>query len=510
MFVLEFAISIIVECILVLKTLYYFQINSYGFPKSLKYKNHYSKLVDLSVVSMLINAFLCIMNKNMGLRYYSHISFVIHIILVVICLLEKEDNRQKLKFTKRLLRIYFVVICEIIVSTFSLIIIGIFIKDLLFFIPLIFIFYPILILMAIILLTPLEKAINFIYLSKSKSTLKKKNIRVIGITGSFGKTSTKEFLKEILSKKYKVYATPKNFNTLTGVSKSIMQIKDEEMFICEMGARHKKDIKKICNLVKPDIGIITGINGQHLETFKSIENIYNTKKELSDNVNGPVFFSSENEGSLKMFQEREGEKYLDISFAKFSEYSTSYLGSQFKVTYNDKNYIFSTKLIGKASYYDLKLAISVALYLGLSIVDIQKAVQDLCQPKCRMEITLLNNSIYLIDDSYNSNFDGVKNALEVLSSYPNRKIILTQGIVECGQIDQKEKNFEIGKLIAATCDVAIVTGVNSEYIIRGINSLESNINIIYKKSFLEAKKEIEKVIKKGDCLLIQNDLTDNY
>jgi UDP-N-acetylmuramoyl-tripeptide--D-alanyl-D-alanine ligase len=172
---------------------------------------------------------------------------------------------------------------------------------------------PYFILLAYLINNPYEKYSAKKHLLKATQTIENFKGIKIAITGSYAKTSCKEILATILSEKYNVLATPKSFNTPLGISKTAKRLDDSyNVFIAEMGARSKGDIQALAKLVRPQYGVLTGVNNQHLETFKDIENTKDTKFELFENLCGEkkAFFSTDNDASIELSERYEGEKYL--------------------------------------------------------------------------------------------------------------------------------------------------------------------------------------------------------
>ena len=219
-------------------------------------------------------------------------------------------DKNKLVFTKRIIRFY---IFLTILSFFLFFLVNFYIKNIylkIFDSLLIFLCLPLCIVIVHYISLPVELLIKQYYISKAIRKLKKKKIIKIGITGSFGKTSTKNILKEILEKKYKVCASPKNYNTEMGLSKTILEyLDDHNILIAEMGARHKGDIKILAKMVEPDYGIITTIGPQHLETFKSLETIEDTKFELAENLkqDGVMIFNGDSNSTKKLYDRFDGK-----------------------------------------------------------------------------------------------------------------------------------------------------------------------------------------------------------
>lgn len=374
------------------------------------------------------------------------------------------------------------------------------------------------------IIRPIEENINKNFYNTAKSKIEgREDLKVIGITGSFGKTSTKFILGTILEEKFKVLNTPESYNTPMGLSKTINDdLKDEhEIFIAELGARKIGDIKEVAKLVSPQIGVITSIGPTHLETFKNIDNITKTKFELIEELptDGVAIYNGDNEYikrlSQKTFKEKvlygiEDTEELDI-FAKDIEVSK--MGSSFTISNKDGDIIrCSTKLLGKHNIYNILAGVSVAKTLGLSPEEIKRGIEKIEPIPHRLNIIDPGTGIIIIDDAFNSNPIGAKAALEVMSEFrEGRKIIVTPGMVELGTMEEKA-NREFGEIIGKECDYVILVGENrTKPIYEGLmnsNFNESNIFIV--ETLEGATEYIQKIAKPKDVVLFENDLPDNY
>lgn len=372
-------------------------------------------------------------------------------------------------------------------------------------------------------ISPTEELVNRRYINSARRKLKKKeynNLIKIGITGSYGKTSTKFILQTILSEKYNVLATPESYNTTMGNVRTIREkLKPEhEVFISEMGARRKLDIKEICDFVNPQIGIITSIGKQHLETFKNIENIVKTKAELINSLpqNGIVFLPKNNEYCFELYQKEKREKYLystsnngaDV-YAKDIKLDEN--GSTFTVVTKDEKFECTTKLLGSHNVENIIGCIAIAKHLGLTKEQIINGVAKIEPIPHRLQILPTNNGTIVIDDAFNSNPVGSKMALDVLAKFNGRKIIITPGMVELGE-EEYELNKEFGKHMAEKVDIAILVGAKrSEPIVKGLKENKFNeLNLYVVNTLEEATQTLAKVTQKGDVVLFENDLPDNY
>lgn len=374
------------------------------------------------------------------------------------------------------------------------------------------------------ILKPMEDNINMNYFKNAQSKIQKmNNLRVVGITGSFGKTSTKFITGTILNKKFQVLNTPESYNTPMGLSKVINDDLNEkiEVFIAEMGARHLGDIKELSKLTKPNIGVITSIGPTHLETFKNLDNIMKTKYELIEELpaNGIAIFNYDDEYIKKLADKTFKEKILygidnieslDI-YAEDIELHEA--GSTFTIKDKEGHKIrCTTKLLGKHNIYNILAGVSVGTALGLDFNEIKIGIQKVEPIPHRLSITNSENGSIIIDDTHNSNPIGARAALEVLGQFKEgRKIIVTPGMVELGT-REKEANREFGENIGKICDYVILIGKNTTLpIYEGLMKVGySDERIFIAKDIDEATIQIEKIVKPKDVILFENHLSDNY
>ena len=379
---------------------------------------------------------------------------------------------------------------------------------------------PYILFVAYIINEPYEEISRCHYLRIANNKLANSDVLKIGITGSYAKTTVKEMLKTILSQKYRVLATPESYNTPLGIALTVRSLDStHDVFIAEMGARSKGDIEALAKLVKPKYGLLTGVNSQHLETFGDIENTKDTKFELFEHLEegGVGFFSSDNNNSKELFDRYKGEKYLagtngEDNFVWATDIKTDVKGMTFTLNVKgEEPVVCSTILLGKHSVKNICLAAAVAYKIGLSLEEIKTGIARLQSIGHRLELLPNNKNIVIIDDSYNSNVDGIKAAMEVLDTFSGRKIVITPGLVELGKIENVA-NFELGKTLADHADLVIVIGnQNAEMIINGLieGGMERE-NIRFAKSLNKGNELLNGIIKEGDVVLFENDLPDNY
>ncbi|MBQ3572687.1 MAG: UDP-N-acetylmuramoyl-tripeptide--D-alanyl-D-alanine ligase, partial [Clostridia bacterium] len=379
---------------------------------------------------------------------------------------------------------------------------------------------PVFVLLAYYITKPFEIVRQEKYIEKCTKKLKEhKGLIKIGITGSYGKTSVKRILCTILEEKYNVLATPSSYNTPMGICKSVKRLKPEhQVFIAEMGARHVGDIRKLAKIVEPDYAIINGIVGQHLESFGSLSAIKQTKYELVESMpSGCVAYTVDSENTISLFDDCKLKTIkagitLDENPSVFAkEIAMNENGSTFILSVHGKEIKCHSALLGKHNISNICLAVAIAYEMGLSIFEISAGISRLTAVEHRLNVKKNANGITVIDDSYNCNTKGFDAALEVLSFFEGRKIVITPGMVELGSTEDME-NFLLGKKLANACDVAVLVGRSSAYIIRN-GLLECGFdpeNIIQASTLDGAMKKLQQVLKAGDVILFENDLPDKF
>lgn len=383
-------------------------------------------------------------------------------------------------------------------------------------------FSPAILLGANILLVPVEKGINNKYYNDAASRLAAMpDLKIIGITGSYGKTSTKHYLNRILSEKYDVLMTPGSFNTTLGVIRTIREhLKPyNEVFIVEMGAKQIGDIKEICDLVHPQMGIVTAVGEQHLESFKSIENVQRTKFELIDSLphNGVGVVNNDfpNIANRKVDNVACVRYALNnTSDAQFSARDIVYdeTGTNFTIIGEGKELRLHTRLVGECNISNLIAAVIIALRLNVPDEKIRYAVEKIEQVEHRLNLKRTPGGITIIDDAFNSNPTGSSMAMDVLSRFTKgKRIVITPGMIELGE-RQFELNEVLGAKISECADVAIIVGeYNREALLSGIsNGKMASENVHAVSSFNEAQRVLATIAKAGDTVLYENDLPDTF
>ncbi len=385
---------------------------------------------------------------------------------------------------------------------------------------------PLNILFANLLSAPLENTINWGYFKLAQRKINHlSELTVIAITGSYGKTSAKYILNSLLSPYHPTLMTPESYNTPMGICKVINdQLTDEhKYFIVEMGARQRGDIKELCRLVSPTIGVITSLGPQHLETFGTIENVVRTKFELLVGL-GPLgkrlaVFNYDDPYCKEMADRKhmphklygiDSKEELDL---RATGIKTTNRGITFtaRTAKGDKADL-STCLLGRHNVYNVLAAATVALGCGLTLSQIAQALKDVEPIPHRLQVIKGSGGITIIDDAFNSNPRGAKEALEVLKSMEGgQKILLTPGMVELGD-EEYAQNKEFGRAATKACDTVILVGKKqTKPIAEGLKEAGfPDKNLIVATSLSDATNHLHKLVKPGDVVLFENDLPDNY
>lgn len=487
------------------------QLEYYKNDRYTNWINKNKKVVfSLRDILMFIGTTITILNLRVGL--------IISIFILLLLLLGRNIFKEKkpLVITGRVKRIFFT---ETIIFLLIAVLTNVNILYLILANVLVILAYHLVILVNI-LNKPIEKLVQEKFVIKAKKKLKQmKNLKVIGVTGSYGKTSTKYIVSTILNQKYNILKTPASFNTKMGIVRTINEhLKPtDQIFVCEMGADEVGEIKELCKLVHPSIGMITSIGPQHLETFGSLENIKKTKFELVDALT--------EEGIAILNYNDENVKSVNTDKNKVTygtESSCEYYAKNIDITEFGSNFIIhtkdgtdievTTKLLGEHNIINIVGAVAIAKELGLTDKEIQLGIKMLKPIEHRLELKQHANGTIIIDDAYNSNTKGAQMAVEVLGRFKNKKrILVTPGIVELGD-KTYEYNKTFGMQAAENCDYAILVGKKqAKPIFDGLvekGFKEEDIFIV--DNFEMAMKKMNELMDSNTVILLENDLSDNY
>lgn len=443
---------------------------------------------------------------------------------------KKREVKKDLVFTKRAQRLF---AGNILIAIIAFILLGYFVSNrhllelevsLIAILGVIYTLVPVNMIFANHLMKPVEKKVTLHYYNLAHDKVRSfKDLKVIGITGSFGKTSTKFITGAIVSNKYKTLITPSSYNTPMGLSKVINNDLNEtyEIFVAEMGARNVGDIKEVANLCNPQIGILTSVGPAHLETFGSLENIAKTKYELIEALpaEGVAIFNIDNEYVKKLADRTFKDKILyGIDCAEDADLFAEDIrvtdkGSAFVLADKFGNKVnCTTKLLGKHNILNLLAGAAAGRALGMSLIEIVEGIEKVEPVEHRLQLIDSGNGVIVIDDAFNSNPVGAQAALDVLNEFHSgRRIIVTPGMVELGEFEDEE-NFKFGENIAKVCDFVVLVGKSKTLpIYNGLQAQAYDEEKIYRVNTLsEATTLLGQILRAGDVVLFENDLPDTF
>ncbi|MBI5530716.1 MAG: UDP-N-acetylmuramoyl-tripeptide--D-alanyl-D-alanine ligase [Candidatus Doudnabacteria bacterium] len=380
--------------------------------------------------------------------------------------------------------------------------------------------------LSVIILAPVDWIIKNIIIWRAKLKITKlQNLKIIGVAGSYGKTTMKEVLKEVLGARFQVLATPESVNTPVGIARWILKTlkNDTEILIVEMGEHYKGDVEEICNFAKPDVAVVTGINEAHLERMKTLSNITDTIFEIVSKAapRALVVLNGDDKNVVKHYKEYvwpdhriERFKIEDLRLKKFDTEKLCWEGEIEKLGKLEIN------LLGEYALGDVSAAITIAQNFGMSNEEILKGVAKIKPVEHRLQPIKSAGGVLVIDDAYNGNPAGVAEAIKVLSRFQNRrKLFITPGLVETGKA-ASEIHKRIGEQLAEVADVVIlIKNSVTPFILEGINGSIKNqeLRIMDKKpeviifdSATEAHASLSKILKPNDVIVFQNDWGDQY
>lgn len=500
--------------------LHVFQQNRYSFERYTKWLMRLRNYHLNGYFVYIAACYLCMA----GLEYFdvaNSEAAVIAISLVYgVKMIFDEDKKEYIKplvYTHRVIRqivvlslLIILVLVFLLVNEFDLLIVAVLVPILAW-----ILIYP----MAFITL-PLENMIKKSYENEARSIIDGyQELKKIGITGSFGKTSTKNIVENIISSSYYTLMTPKSYNTPMGITRTIREYLKpiHEVFICEMGAVKSGDIAYLMDFVKPQYGIVTSIGPQHLNTFHSLENIIKEKMQMIEKLpaNGVGIINIDNE-YIRNYQIKNnctiytvGIKNASADYVAFDiDYNIE--GSTFKVRHNDEVLPYKTRLLGEHNIMNILTGIALAKCMGIDDKTIQKAVAQIKMVEHRLELKSMRGYT-IIDNAFNSNPVGCLMSLEVLSKMPNEHVVITPGLIDLGK-EEYRYNRDFGAYMKGKADWVLLVGKNqTKAIVDGLN--ESGFDMGKVKVFAnvrEAFNFLYSQINRGATVLLENDLPDAF
>lgn len=528
---------LMVGCVLASRSLiHYFQLESYQFPgyfRTLKRNWRRAVAPGLLMTAIWLITSAAAMALTDG-RENETTALIVRLVWclalpalgwLVRCMTKSDKEKKPLKLTARVKRLYVVALLVYTGLWFLIDALG---RVSALRVPAMYLcmlyplFLPFLLALAGLIAWPVEKGISELYFRDARRKLmRQKDLIRVGITGSYGKTSVKFILETILQERYRVLVTPASFNTPMGVTRVIRNDLEPgcQVFVSEMGARHVGDIKEMCRLVHPTIGVITSVGPQHLDTFKTLERVKETKYELIRALpeDGCAFFPDDG-GICRELYDRTTDKERHLAGGTSGQrdvwaenLQVSARGSTFDLCTRDERVSCTTALLGTLNIQNILLAASVALRLGMSARNIANGIRRLKPVEHRLQLLPSRGGITMIDDAFNSNPKGSLAALEVLKQFPSRRVVITPGMVELGE-KEAEFNKQFGAAMASCADIVILVGKkHTEPIAEGLLENGFSKEALHVTANLdEAAALMRQLATSGDTVLFENDLPDNY
>lgn len=473
----------------------------------------------------IIGSFLCFATCY-GLLFVSieHLPDLLLLMLVFIFsyisykIEEEKEYRKPLVYTNRIKRLFtgfyigYCILFIIMIAVDSTQV-WIIVTPFLYFFPWLFIY------MVGNVMKPIETSIRNHYAKEAKDLLREhNNLSIIGITGSYGKTSVKTILYELLSDSYYTLMTPHSYNNQMGITLTIRQSLQHlhEIFICEMGADHVHEIRDLMQFVRPQYGVVTAVGPQHLQTFHSIENILHEKMQMIEKLpyNGVGFLNKDN-AYIRSYKIHNHCDIIWFSIHQKCDYQAcditySPQGSTFSILYRGKKYPFHTKLLGEHNVLNITCAIAVAHSFDVTWLILQQAIERLPFVEHRLEVRK-TASYTILDDAYNANPQGAAYALDVLKQMPGKRFIVTPGFIDLGDQQEKEQ-FRLGKKIAECADEVILVGRKQCIsIVKGLEDAHFEAEHLFiADSIHEAFAFLQTHATQNDVVLLENDLPDAF
>ena len=511
-----------ISCVLcILDSLHMLQLESYQLPGYRRWlrqnaERAFSRPALPTMAALLVFAALKLLSTSPNALLLGAAAALLLSVYVFFAV-RRLPSKKPLVYTKRIRR--FLCIYGLLIFCLALILILPGWGVAAYFLPL---FSALLLIPATVISAPLERAISRWYFRDAQRMLAARpDLIRIGITGSYGKTSTKFILGTILAEKYNVLVTPSSFNTPMGVTRIIReQLKPEhEVFVAEMGARHLGDIREMCELVHPSVALLTSIGPQHLETFGSIENVVSTKNELIESLpaDGKAYFAADGGWCEVLYTQcglkvkaTAGLKENATVYAK--DVSVSPSGTSFTLVTPQGEVAIRSPLLGQHNAQNVILCVAAALGLGLTLDEIAAGIAKLKPVEHRLQLIQGAGGVTVIDDAFNANPSGAKSALDVLSGFSGRRIIVTPGMVELGE-EEEALNRSFGQQMAAAVDIALIVGKQARVqpILDGLAEGGFDMNQAHRLDDLnQATAFLAQNGRPGDVVLFENDLPDNY
>ena len=330
-------------------------------------------------------------------------------------------------------------------------------------------------------------------------------VKVVGVTGSVGKTSTRDMVYSVVKQKYKTLKTEGNYNNEIGLPLTILRYHDEEVLVLEMGMNHLQEMSRLSMIARPDIACITNVGTAHIGELGSRENILKAKLEITDGMKEGATLIINQDNDMLQTVELPHLNIVRVGKSKEASIQASHIvleetKSSFEVEYQGKKETIEVPVQGEHNVSNALIAIAVGIELNIPLEDIKKGIQEFKLTKNRMDI-LEKNHKTVIDGTYNASVDSMKSSIDVLANYKKRKVAILADMLELGNYSQ-QLHEEVGSYVASKgIDVLVCVGKEAKYIYQ--KAKESMKDVYYFESNQEVIAHLEELLKEDDVILVK-------
>ena len=330
-------------------------------------------------------------------------------------------------------------------------------------------------------------------------------VKVVGVTGSVGKTSTRDMVYSVVKQKYKTLKTEGNYNNEIGLPLTILRYHDEEVLVLEMGMNHLQEMSRLSMIARPDIACITNVGTAHIGELGSRDNILKAKLEITDGMKEGSTLIINQDNDMLQTVELPHLNVVRVGKGKEASIQASHIileetKSSFEVEYQGKKEIIEVPVQGEHNISNALIAIAVGIALNISLEDIKKGIQEFKLTKNRMDI-LEKNHKTVIDGTYNASVDSMKSSIDVLANYKKRKVAILADMLELGDYSQ-QLHEEVGSYVASKgIDILVCVGKEAKYIYQ--KARESMKDVYYFESNQEVIDRLDELLKEDDVILVK-------
>lgn len=330
-------------------------------------------------------------------------------------------------------------------------------------------------------------------------------VKVVGVTGSVGKTSTRDMVYSVVKQKYKTLKTEGNYNNEIGLPLTILRYHDEKVLVLEMGMNHLQEMSRLSMIARPDIACITNVGTAHIGELGSRENILKAKLEITDGMKEGSTLIINQDNDMLQTVELPHLNVVRVGKGKEASIQASHIileetKSSFEVEYQGKKEIIEVPVQGEHNISNALIAIAVGIALNISLEDIKKGIQEFKLTKNRMDI-LEKNHKTVIDGTYNASVDSMKSSIDVLANYKKRKVAILADMLELGDYSQ-QLHEEVGSYVASKgIDILVCVGKEAKYIYQ--KARESMKDVYYFESNQEVIDRLDELLKEDDVILVK-------